>query len=68
MPNHRRTGEKPMGKLPKAIAGIFVGAIVLLFLAACVGFYGYLSKPAKQRGAPGGVAVSRGDRLPLPNG
>jgi hypothetical protein len=58
MPNHRRTGEKPMGKLPKAIAGMFVGAIVLLFLAACVGFYGYLSKPAKQRGAYGVVTVT----------
>lgn len=68
MPNHRRTGEKPMGKLPKAIAGMFVGAIVLLFLAACVGFYGYLSKPAKQRGTTGGVAVLHGGRPLPPNG
>lgn len=63
MPNPRDTAEDRMGRLPKVIAGAFIAFVVLLLLAACVGFYGYLTKPVKavpfeQRGSAGMVYVT----------
>jgi hypothetical protein len=42
------TAEDRMGRLAKACAIAFLTGHAFLFLAACVGLYGFLSKPVKR--------------------
>lgn len=68
----RDTAEDRMGRLAKGVAIAFIAAVVCLFLAACFGLYGYLTRPVKavpfeQRGAAGQIVVTYDSRPQPPS-